>query len=195
VRAPQQQRSTARVQAILDAARDLLQRHPEESVTSSTIAAEASVPVSAFYRWFDDVDDLLDVLVAEHAKATAVALDAALAEPSASVAEAFERALDAHLALYRARPELTRVWFSTQLAARQAELDLRADQELAHRVGTHLVDSGLIDALDEATAVRLDAHWLTAGALLGALLAAEPAHRDDLELELRALVDHLATRY
>jgi AcrR family transcriptional regulator len=183
------------VQAILDAARDLLQRHPAERVTTSTIAAAADLPVSALYRWFDDVDDLLDVLVGEHAEAAAVALEAALAKRSATVAEAFERALDAHLSLYRARPELTRAWFSTQLAARQAELDMRADRELARRVGAHLVEHGLIAGLDGPTAVRLEAHWLAAGALLGALLAAEPTHRQELEVELRALVAHLATRY
>jgi AcrR family transcriptional regulator len=183
------------VQAILDAARDLLQRHPTDVVTTSSIAKAAGVPVSALYRWFDDVDDILDVLVGEHAEAAAAALDDALAAPSATVEEAFLRALDAHLELYRTRPELTRVWFSPQLAARQADLELRADRALARRVGDHLVASQLVASLDATITARLEAHWLTAGTLLGAVLDATPAQHDDLEAELRALVIHLAGRY
>jgi AcrR family transcriptional regulator len=195
MRQPQQQRSIARVQAILAAARDLLQRNPTDAVTTSSIAQAAGIPVSALYRWFDDVDDILDVLVGEHAQAASAALDDALAAPSATVGEAFARVLDAHIDLYRRRPDLTRVWFSPQLAARQAELELRADRALARRVGAHLVASGLIPAVDATVAARLQAHWLAAGAVLGAWLDAPPAGRNDLEAELRALVAHLASRY
>jgi AcrR family transcriptional regulator len=195
MRQPRQQRSAARVEAILAAARDLLQRNPADAVTTSSIAEKAGIPVSALYRWFDDVDDIVDVLVGEHAHAASMALDKALDTPSTSVAEAFARVLDAHLDLYRSRPDLTRVWFSPQLATRQADLETRADRELARRVGEHLVASGLIPFLDSTVATRLQAHWLTAGALLGALLDAPRPARDDLEAELRALVTHLATRY
>lgn len=57
------------------------------------------------------------------------------------------------------------------------------------------MSKGMIAELTPATAHRLEAHWVTAGALLGLLLEADGAVRSELETELRDLIDYFATRY
>ncbi len=195
MRQPRQQRGIDKVTAILGAARELLQTEDAAAVTTTSVAQRAGVPVASLYRYFDDVDDVLDVLVGEHAAAAEAAVEAALdAGPSTSVAEVLRRLLDAHLDLYASRPELTRVWFSPQLAARQREVELRTDRRLASRLGRHLVDAGLLDELSPATTRRLEAHWETAGTLLGLVLRADEPLRSTLVGDLRAVVDTFAAR-
>lgn len=192
---PQQRRSNAKVTAILDAARELLTSEEVESVTTSAIAARAGVAVGTVYRYFADVDEIFGVLVDEHATAAAQAVEAALDRSFDSVSAVFEATLDAHLDLYRRRPELTRLWFSAPLAERQRRAELATDRELARRVGQRLVEDGLIPRLTPTIERRLDAHWQSAGALLTNALRTTPMLDPDLVAELRALVAHVATRY
>lgn len=191
MRAPQQARSRAKVQAILDAARRRLQDDPEAPLTTRGLADDAGMAVATLYRYFNDVDDVLDVLVHEHAEASAAAVDQALVTADASVVEVYRAVLDAHLDLYRTRPELTRAWASPQLAARQAAVEQTTDQALARRVGAHLAGLRLV-APGPVTDARVEAHWAAAGALLSAVLAAPPSVRPALEVDLRAAVDGLA---
>ena len=194
MRQPRQQRGADKVTSILRAARELLQTEDAAAVTTTSVAQRAGVPVASLYRYFDDIDDVLDVLVREHAAAEA-AVDAALDGcTSTSVAEVLRCVLDAHLDLYATRPELTRVWFSPQLAARQREVEVRSDRLLAARLGRHLVEVDLLEELSPATTRRLEAHWETAGSLLGLVLRADEPLRTVLVDDLRALVDLFAAR-
>lgn len=195
MRQPRQQRGADKVTSILRAARELLQTEDAAAVTTTTVARRAGVPVASLYRYFDDIDDVLDVLVGEHAAAAEAAVEEALGTcPSTSVAEVLRCLLDAHLDLYASRPELTRVWFSSQLAARQREVELRSDRLLAARLGRHLVDAGLLEVRSPATTRRLEAHWETAGTLLGLVLRADGRLRSVLLDDLCALVDTFAAQ-
>jgi AcrR family transcriptional regulator len=53
--APQQKRALARRQLILDATKRLLVGRSGEAITTSTVAAEAEVPVSSVYRYFPNI--------------------------------------------------------------------------------------------------------------------------------------------
>jgi len=192
---PQQQRSNAKVEAILAAARELLTSEDVDQVTTSAIAVRAGVAVGTVYRYFTDVDQIFGVLVTEHATAAADAVDAALGRPFESIGAVFEATLDAHLDLYRRRPELARLWFSAPLAERQRRAELASDRELTRRVGHRLVEDGLIPRLTPEIERRLDVHWQSAGTMLSLALRTTPMLDNDLVAELRALVAHFATRY
>lgn len=181
--------------AILGAARELLTSADVDAVTTSAIATRAGVSVGTLYRYFADLGEILDVLVHEHADAASAAVDDALDRSFTSVGDVFAATLDAHLDLYRRRPELTRLWFSAPLAERQRHVEVAADRELARRVGRRLVEDGLITRLTPTIERRLDAHWQAAGAMLGLALRTTPMLDHDLVDELRALVAHAATRY
>lgn len=196
MREAQQQRSAEKVAALLAAARRLLQEQPQEAVTTRRIAAEAGVSVGALYRHFVDIDDLLDVLVHEHAAHATTAVEQALGScTSTDPADVYLAVLDAHLRLYQEHPELTVTWRSPQLAARQQAVEEAADRVLARRVGEHLVGIGAIDVVDEIAALRLEAHWSAAGAVLGVLLHVEQGARPALQRDLTSMVHHLGTTW
>ena len=60
-RLPRQGRSAARVADILAAARRLLQTDELGDLTVRAIAAEAGVGTASVYRYFADVDEIVDV--------------------------------------------------------------------------------------------------------------------------------------
>jgi len=195
-RLPRQDRSAERVTAILAAARQLLQTEELGELTVRSIAGEAGIGAASVYRYFADVDEIVDLLLAEHAEASAAAVRAALeSTTSRTVAGVFEVVLRAFLDLYASRPDLTIVWCSPALADRQRRHDEAADRAIAGEIGRHLTQIGAIT--DDAPAVhdRLTAHFEVAGALLGAVLRADTSSRPVLEADLFALVRHLGSRY
>lgn len=195
-RSPRQGRSAERVTAILAAARHLLQHDDVGDVTVRRIAAQAGVTAASVYRYFADVDEIVDHLLVEHAEASATAVhDALAASTSRSVSGVFERVLRAFLDLYARRPDLTIVWRSPTLADRQRRHDAAADRAIAGEIGRHLVRTGAIREITPDLHDRLAVHFEVAGALLGALLRAEGPQRQVLEDDLIALVRHLGSRY
>lgn len=195
-RAPQQRRSAAKVRAVLDAARALVDDPDPEPLTTRLLAARSGVPVATLYRYFADVEEVLDVLVSEHADATARAVEDALAHARPrTTAELFSAVLDALLAMYEREPALARRWANPQLAARQQEADLRTDRALAGRLAEEMVAHGLAAGPATGLVPLLEVQWDAAGVVLGAVLAADAGARPALEAELRALVAHLASRH
>ena len=195
-RLPRQGRSAARVADILAAARRLLQTDELTDLTVRAVAAEAGVGPASVYRYFADVDEIVDVLLTEHADASAEAVHTALATTaSRTVGGVFEAVLRAFLHLYATRPDLTVMWRSPVLADRQRRHDQAADRAIAGEIARHLVTIGAITDDTPEIRERLSAHFDTAGALLGAVLRADPATKPILEADLLALVRHLGSRY
>jgi AcrR family transcriptional regulator len=195
-RLPQQGRSADRVTAILAAARRLLQTDELGELTVRRIATDAGVSAASVYRYFADVDEIVDVLLAEHADASTTAVQTALAATSSrTVGGVFECVLRAFLDLYATRPELTIVWRSPVLADRQRRHDAEADRAIAGEIGRHLARIGVIPEPTPDVQDRLAAHFEVAGSLLGAVLRADGPHRQVLEDDLFALVRHLGSRH
>jgi AcrR family transcriptional regulator len=195
-RSPRQGRSTERVAAILAAARHVLQSDDLGDVTVRRIAAHAGVTPASVYRYFSDVDEIVDHLLVEHAEASAAAVHRALgASTSRSVSGVFECVLRAFLTLYADRPDLTIVWRSPALAERQRRHDAAADREIAGEIGQHLLGIGAIPEVTADLHDRLAAHFEVAGTLLGAVLRSEGPQRQVLETDLISLVRHLGSRY
>jgi len=67
--APMQQRARDRIDRVLTATEALLASRPVDAITTSSIAAEAGVPVSSIYRYFPNVfsiyKELFETLVAQ----------------------------------------------------------------------------------------------------------------------------------
>lgn len=195
-RLPRQGRSADRVTAILAAARRLLQTDELGELTVRRIASDAEVSAASVYRYFADVDEIVDLLLAEHADASTTAVRTALATTSSrTVGGVFECVLRAFLDLYASRPELTIVWRSPALADRQRRHDAETDRALAGEIGRHLARIGILTEPTPDVLDRLAAHFEVAGALLGAVLRADGPQRQVLEDDLFALVRHLGSRH
>src|SRR3954469_19986129 len=115
-RLPRQQRSRAKVAALLAAAERLFVERGYDAVTADTIAAAAGVSTGTFYAYFGDKRDALVLLLAERIDDV---LGVTLADPlppaagqqdpraaiRAAAARAVERGMEPRLA------QLRRVWF------------------------------------------------------------------------------------
>lgn len=109
---PRQARSTASVQAILQATIQVLLREGKSKLTTTRIAAHAGVSVGTLYQYFPNKSSLLQALVKEHLETVALAVETACAAvhgaSTAKMAEAITSAfvqakfrnIDASVALY-----------------------------------------------------------------------------------------------
>jgi AcrR family transcriptional regulator len=194
-RRPAQARSAATVAAVLGAARGLL--HDGEELSARTIAARAGVAAPTVYRYFADIDAVVDALVIDHARAAEAMVERVLAaDPGDDVAMTFGRVFDGYVELYEAHPELTVVWSSPEMAERQRLIEERSDRSLAKRLSDHLVEGGAVDRKDRRSVEsRVETYWQMAGVALAAVLDAPgPRARRVAEDDARAFVAHAAMR-
>ncbi len=109
---PLQARSTASVNAILQATIQVLLKDGKSKLTTTRIAARAGVSVGTLYQYFPNKTSLLQSLLREHLDGVAIAMETACAaahgaplpKMAAAIVEAFVEAkchnLDAGAALY-----------------------------------------------------------------------------------------------
>jgi AcrR family transcriptional regulator len=111
---PRQERSRLTVEAILDAAARVFERHGYAAGTTNRIAERAGVSIGSLYQYFPNKDAILVALVERHLEegtAAAGPVLAALAEQRPPVEVAMRRLVEAMVALHRERPALHRVLF------------------------------------------------------------------------------------
>ena len=84
---PTQARSTASVEAILQATVQVLLKEGKSKLTTTRIAARAGVSVGTLYQYFPNKSSLLQALLKEHLDSVALAVEIACADvPGASLA-------------------------------------------------------------------------------------------------------------
>ncbi|MFB9312405.1 TetR/AcrR family transcriptional regulator [Nocardioides plantarum] len=150
-RAPVQERSRRRVEAILDAAERLVVERGVEALTTREIALAAAVPVASLYQYFADKEAVLIALaerdMAEMDEQVAADLDALAATGELgglTVASLVETAMRAFVTVYARRRAFVEIYLrgrantAVQAFGRDHNLRLaRAMRELA-------VESGLV---------------------------------------------------
>jgi len=115
---PKQQRSREKYERVLDAAEALIVKEGYDSLTTTGVAQAAGLPPSAFYRWFEDKDDLANALLMRHnarLDEDIVAAISRLDQPGwVEVAEAtFLAVVD----YYRRNPSHQILWFQARIGA------------------------------------------------------------------------------
>jgi AcrR family transcriptional regulator len=128
-RKPVQGRSTATVEAIVEAAAQVFARHGYAAGTTNRIAERAGVSIGTLYQYYPNKDAILVALTERHLQEAESILEPLLEdliERPPSVREALERALGALLELHRHQPGLHRVLFEE--APRPAQLRDRFEQ-------------------------------------------------------------------
>lgn len=195
-RRPRQQRSTATVDAIVSAARALLQEHDDATcLTVRTVAERADLSPAAVYRYFENLDQVIDAVLAQHAALAEHTIAATLATSAQRTAVGlFREVVQSYLTLYTDRPELTVEFRSPALALRHRDLEMASDRRSAAALGGRLVELGIFDRLDATTIDRIAAHWNSVGSMIGAVLRSSAANREALEADLDAMVAHTAER-
>jgi len=113
-RKPVQERSTATVEAIVEAAAQVFARHGYAAGTTNRIAERAGVSIGTLYQYFPNKDAILIALIERHlqeGESILAPLLAELAENAPPVRNMLERVLAALLELHRHQPVLHRVLF------------------------------------------------------------------------------------
>ncbi|MFC9998774.1 TetR/AcrR family transcriptional regulator [Nocardia sp. NPDC127526] len=158
-RAPSQQRSRARVDRILQAARELLEESGPGAVTTRAVAERAGVPVASIYQYFANREAVLQELTLRSVGGIDADMSARVAELRVgSIADAVDQIVALHHALYRSHPEVVSMYY----ARRESGLfpDPREHRRrLAGMVHGLLLDRGLLrpdtDRLVTEVAVEL----------------------------------------
>jgi AcrR family transcriptional regulator len=162
-RRPVQRRSIETVEAILQAAAQVFERHGYAAGTTNRIADRAGVSIGTLYQYFPDKDAILLALTERHLQEGTSALQPLLnelIERPPPVGEVLRRLLEALLELHRHQPGLHRVLFEE--APRPAEL--RAQLEITFEFAT----TAVARYLSERAEVNVDDPQLAAQLLVQA---------------------------
>lgn len=193
-RVPQQARSRALIQRVLDAAEELLAAEGVEALTTTRIAAAADVAVGSLYQYFPDKATIVDALASRYLEAFE-GLMRDLADEAIAAGwrdDLVDRLIDAYADRYRREPGYRALWFGRHLSAELREADRRNKVALAEGVRRILVEGGLVDD-GEGLRTACRAAVLTADALLVEAFqddpSGEPALLDEAKRILRS---HLA---
>ncbi len=105
---PRQQRSTATVDAILDGAAHILERHGLEGFNTNAVAARAGVSIGSLYQYFPGKDAVMAALIRRDAQNFLSLTQDAAADDGAWTA-ALERLVDVAVAHQLDSPTLARI--------------------------------------------------------------------------------------
>ncbi|ADB53288.1 TetR/AcrR family transcriptional regulator [Conexibacter woesei] len=156
---PRQERARETVEAILEAAAQVFERHGYAAGTTNRIAERAGISIGSLYQYFPGKDAILLAIVERHvdegARAMTPLLDGLLAE-APPLRDGLRRVVEAMVALHRDRPALHRVLFEE--APRPPGLRRRLDAlaaAAAARLAAYLRASPEATVADAELAARL----------------------------------------
>lgn len=153
-REPQQARSRARFERLLEAADRVLGTEGLEALTVRRIAVEAEVPIGTLYQFFPDKQAIVDALALRYLEEFSVLVAGLVdraererwADPVRVVSGAF-------VDLYRSRPGYLAIWAGGHLSPQVRQADQENDRLIADGLRRVLVaQSGLPDGPELARA-------------------------------------------
>jgi AcrR family transcriptional regulator len=126
---PRQERARQTVDAILEAAAQVFERHGYAAGTTNRIAERAGISIGSLYQYFPNKDSVLVAIIERHIDegvAVMGPLFAELHEAPPPPHAGFARMMETMLELHRGRPDLHRVLFEE--APRPLELQRRLEE-------------------------------------------------------------------
>jgi AcrR family transcriptional regulator len=188
-RVPQQARSRALIQRVLDAAEDLLAREGADALTTTRIAAAAGIAVGSLYQYFPDKGTIVDALARRYLDEFEGVMEELATR---AVTEHWDdlpgRLIDAFADRYRAEPGYRALWFGRDFTAELREADRRNKHALAEGLRRALVEAGLARDDDEQLRDVCRAAVLTADALLQEAFRADPQGQPALLAEAKRIL-------
>jgi len=136
-RQPRQQRSRARVEAILDVSLAMVVEQGAEALAMREVARRAGVQISSIYQYFPSKAHIIRELAKRNLARVRLLLQAQVQGLLADypkgppVAESVHRLVDAYFAHYRDQPQALAVWAGAQSDHGLRELDLEDTRSTA----------------------------------------------------------------
>ncbi len=187
-RTPKQQRSRAKVEAVLDAAGRLVVERGCDHLTTTTAAEAAGVAVGSLYQYFDSVDAIIDGLMGRCAERFADRLEAELVGIRFTrKRDAANAALDCFVRFYGDEPLLRALRDARPLGS---VIGFGATGDRIMRVVIEsLAGQGLADAGDEDFLLEVEVQWAVAEALVLLAFRRDPDGDPAVLAHLRRLFD------
>lgn len=150
-----QRRGLERVQAILDAAEELLGKQGYEAATLKAIGERAGIPTASLYHYFSDRHQVDAELVQRHLRELDARLsDAANDTKRRTLRQAIDAIVDPYLVYFREHPDFVQLWFAGRSPA-LSETARAFDEAQAKRFWGMLVDRRLVRADTPQLVVQL----------------------------------------
>jgi AcrR family transcriptional regulator len=136
-RQPRQERSRNRVEAILDAALELVVEQGAEALAMREVARRADVQISSIYQYFPSKAHIIRELAKRNLVRVRLLLQAEVQrlllefDEAPPVDQAVNRLVDAYFAHYRDQPDALAVWAGAQSDHGLRELDLEDTRSTA----------------------------------------------------------------
>ncbi len=134
---PRQARATATIEAIIEAAAQILRKEGEEALTTAKIAERAGVSIGSIYQYFPNKDAILLALIRKEREAIAAEVARRIAEIEPKNGEAMVRGVIATL-VAAFRPRRRRRKLVALMAAFSVDRD-NSGLELRQRIGALIV--------------------------------------------------------
>jgi AcrR family transcriptional regulator len=134
-RVPTQQRSRERVERMLAAASELIEKGGSDAMKMSEVAERAGVPIGSLYQFFPDKGAIIRTLAERYNAAGRDCIEKELApvKTPAELGDAFARLVDIYYAMFLAEPVMRDIWSGTQADKALQEIDL-ADSRATGRL-------------------------------------------------------------
>ena len=125
-RVPTQQRSRERVERMLAAATELIEKSGSDAMKMSEVAERAGVPIGSLYQFFPDKGALIRTLADRCNQLGSACIEKELAPVATldELGEAFARLVDIYYGLFLAEPVMRDIWSGTQADKALQEIDL-----------------------------------------------------------------------
>jgi len=115
---PKQRRSREKYERVLDVAETLVVRDGYDALTTTGVTQAAGLPPSAFYRWFNDKDDLASALLRRHNARLDEAIESAIHElDQPGWVEVASTVFATTIEYYRRHPSHHIVWYEGRIGA------------------------------------------------------------------------------
>ena len=159
---PAQERSARRIEALLDAAAELLSVRDPEAITVRELAGAAEIPTGTIYQFFDDKNAVLQALAIRFLAAMPGVLEG-VESPSGDWSRTVGRIVDAYAAMIREHPAIRALWLAGTLDAATRRVERATDATIAAGIGALLRTQAGVDRGTEA-------QWHALVALIDGLL-------------------------
>jgi AcrR family transcriptional regulator len=191
-RAPRQQRSKDRVEAILDAALGLVVEHGAEALAMREVARRAGVQIGSIYQYFPSKAAIIRELARRNLERVhdlladeVEQLFAGRRRPTPKAA--VHRVVDAYFAHYRDHPDAKAVWAAAQADPELHQLEVEDTRSTARFMVPPLAKILHRDDEDAIYALALLLNEVTAAAVRLAL-SVEPPLRERLVADLKSML-------
>jgi AcrR family transcriptional regulator len=196
-REPKQDRSRARVDAIIAALVELVGERVPSELTTSDVAERAGVPIGSLYEYFEDLPAIVDAAVARMLDRHDELLLDRDAPPPATAHEFVDVLFDAYLVLYAEQPGFVTLRNSTLFEPHHRQWLTARVEGFLDQAGAAAAARGLVGG-DHGPDARLGLIIATGDAMLQRVFRDDPAGDPVLVAEsrvvLKFMVDRLALR-